>query len=103
MPPPRSYNHYIELESQEGAKGLGYSPLYHQSLAKLEEVKRYLVKNLAKGFIEPSQAPFTLPILFVKKANGSLRFCIDFRKLNNLTKKDRYLLPLINETLARLL
>ena len=41
-------------------------------------------------------------MLFVKKANGSLRFCVDFRKLNALTYKDRYPLPLIDETLARL-
>ena len=50
----------------------------------------------------PSQAPFVSPVLFVKKLNGGLRFCIDFRKINNLTRKDRYPLPLINETLARL-
>ena len=41
-------------------------------------------------------------MLFVKKANGSLRFCVDFRRLNNLTCKDRYLLPLIDKTIARL-
>ena len=67
---------------------------------ELEEVKRYLTDNLSKGFIEPSQAPFVSPILFVKKANSSLRFCIDFRKLNDLTYKDCYLLPLINKMLV---
>jgi len=41
-------------------------------------------------------------VLFVKKANGLLRFCVDFRKLNNLTCKDRYPLPLIDKTIARL-
>jgi transposase InsO family protein len=61
-----------------------------------------LVENLDKGFIDSSKAPFAAPVLFVKKANGSLRFCIDYRKLNNLTRKDRYPLPLIDETLARL-
>jgi hypothetical protein len=70
--------------------------------AELETVKQYLVDNLNKGFIEPSQAPFAAPVLFVKKANGSLRFCIDFRKLNQITRKDRYPLPLIDETLARI-
>jgi len=70
-------------------------------LAKeLEVVKKYLTKNLDKGFINPSQAPFVAPILFVKKPDGSLRFCINYRKLNLLIKKDRYLLPLIDETLA---
>ena len=103
MPLLRPYNYYIKLETKAGARGLGFSPLYYQSLVELEEVKQYLVENLAKGFIKASQVPFTLLILFVKKANGSLRFCINFRKLNNLTKKDRYPLPLIDETLARLL
>jgi hypothetical protein len=41
-------------------------------------------------------------VLFVKKANSSLQFCVDFRKLNNLTYKDRYPLPLIDKTIARL-
>lgn len=59
-------------------------------------------ENLKKGFIEDSSAPFASPILFVKKHDGSLRFCIDFRKLNNITRKDRYPLPLIDETLSRL-
>jgi hypothetical protein len=69
---------------------------------ELEVVKKYLVDNLDKGFIEPSQALFAAPILFVKKADGSLHFYIDFRKLNLLTKKDRYPLPLIDETLAQI-
>jgi hypothetical protein len=42
------------------------------------------------------------PVLFVKKLSGTLRFCIDYYKLNDLTHKDRYSLPLISETLARL-
>ena len=61
-----------------------------------------MIENLHKGFIEASQAPFAAPILFVKKHDGSLRFCIDYRKLNSLTRKDQYPLPLIEETLARL-
>ena len=55
-----------------------------------------------KGFIVPSNSPFASPVLFVAKPNGSLRFCIDFRKLNSITKKDQHPLPLIDETLARL-
>jgi hypothetical protein len=98
LPPHRPYDHNIELE---GENTLGYSPLYHMTATELETVKQYLVDNLNKGFIEPSQAPFAAPVLFVKKANGSLRFCIDFRKLNQITRKDRYPLPLIDETLAR--
>ena len=99
LPPHRIYDHKIQLEANNS---LGYSPLYQQSTAELKATKQYLVDNLDKGFISPSQAPFASPILFVKKANGSLRFCIDYRKLNAFTRKDRYPLPLIDETLARL-
>lgn len=102
LPPHRSYDHKIQLEGQASEHDLGFSPLYHQSTAELEEVKKYLVENLDKGFIAPSQAPFASPVLFVKKADGRLRFCIDFCKLNNMTRKDRYPLPLIDETLSRL-
>ena len=97
LPPSRLYDHKISLEKEHD---LGFSPLYKMTTAELETVKKYLVNNLEKGFIAPSQAPFAAPILFVKKANGSLRFCIDFRKLNQITRKDQYPLPLIDETLA---
>lgn len=101
LPPHRPYDHKIEL-GDSGASKLKYSPLYRMSTEELEVVKAYITDNLAKGFIEPSQAPFAAPVLFVKKPNGSLRFCIDFRVLNSLTRKDRYPLPLIDETLARI-
>jgi hypothetical protein len=68
--------------------------------AELKTVKEYLINNLDKGFIKASQALYTAPVLFVKKPDRSLRFCIDFWKLNQITYKDCYLLPLINETLA---
>src|SRR5436189_1437527 len=72
------------------------------STAELRAVKQYLLDNLSKGFISPSQAPYASPVLFVRKADGSLRFCIDFQKLNVITCRDQYPLPLIDETLARL-
>ena len=57
-------------------------------LAKeLEAVKKYLVKNLDKVFIKLSQALFTTLVFFVKKPDSSLRFCIDYKKLNLLTKR----------------
>ena len=72
------------------------------SLEELKAMKEYLLDNLDKGFIKSSQAPFTALVLFIKKLNGSLQFCINYRKLNLITRKDRYLLPLINETLAKI-
>ena len=70
------------------------------STEELKVVKKYLINNLDKGFIELSQASFIALVLFVKKPDGSLRFCIDFKKLNLLIKKDQYLLSLINKTLT---
>ena len=102
LPPHRSYDHKIQIDNPEKLGSLGYSPLYHQSTQELQEIKRFLEENLARDFIVPSQAPHASPTLFVKKPNGGLRFCIDFRKLNNLTRKDRYPIPLIEETLDRL-
>ena len=55
---------------------------------ELWAIKQYLIKNLYKGFIKASQAPFTALILFIKKYNGSLQFYINYYKLNSLTYKD---------------
>jgi hypothetical protein len=57
---------------------------------------------LDKGFIRVSSSPTLALVLFVKKLSRGLRFCIDYRGLNRLTKKDRYLLPLIYETLRNI-
>jgi hypothetical protein len=76
--------------------------LYRISDEELRLVKEYLDENLKKKFIVASQAPFQSPVLFVHKPGGGLRFCVDYWKLNALTKKDQYLLPLIKETLAQI-
>ena len=65
-------------------------------------MREYLLENLRKGFIRSLESLFLLPVLFVKKKVGSLRFYIDYRNLNELTKKDRYPFPLITKTLVRL-
>ena len=69
---------------------------------QLSETKRYIVDNLYKGFIEPSGVLYSALILFAKKADGSLRLCVDYRKLNALLKKDPYPIPLIDEIIARI-
>jgi len=102
LPPRRFYDHKIQIDDPKGIDTLGYSPLRHQSTEELLQIKSFLEENLQRGFIEASQAPYSSPTLFVKKPNGGLRFCIDYRKLNELTRKDRYPIPLIDETLARL-
>ena len=72
------------------------------SYKELRLVKEYLDKNMRKNFIVASQAPFASPVLFVRKPGGGLRFCVDYWKLNAITKKDRYPLPLIKETLTQI-
>ena len=67
-----------------------------------ETLKTYIEANLASGFIKPSESPAGAPILFVQKKDDSLRLCVDYRGLNNLTIKNRYPLPLIGELLNRL-
>ena len=72
------------------------------SSKELELCKKYINDNLSKGFITVSMAPYQSPVLFVQKPGGGLRFCVDYQRLNALTKKDRYPLPLIDETLAQI-
>ncbi len=69
---------------------------------KLQKIKNYLIKHLNKDFISSSSASYASLILFIEKKNNSLRFCINYRKLNALIKRDRYLLLLIDEILAHI-
>ncbi len=91
------YDHKIELIDE---KRSSWSHLYHMSDYKLQKMKNYLIKHLNKDFISSSLASYASFILFVEKKDDSLRFCINYRKLNTLIKRNRYLLSLINETLA---
>ena len=70
---------------------------------KLQKVKEYLNENLSKGFITLSKAAYSSPVLFALKSNGDLRFCVDYWKLNALTKWNRYPLPLIEEVIGKIL
>jgi len=100
LPQSRSIDHKIRFDRPKPL--IKTAHLYKMSTQELEKMREYLVENLKKGFIRPSDSAYSSPVLFVKKKDGSLRFCIDYRQLNTLTKKDRYPLPLISETLDRL-
>ena len=67
---------------------------------KLQKMKKYLEKNLKKEFISSSSTLYTLSVLFVVKSNKSLRFYVNYCKLNIVTKRNQYLISLIKETLA---
>ncbi len=62
-------------------------------------LRKTLTELLDKGFIRVSSSPAAALVLFVRKPSGGLRFCVDYRALNSITRKDRYPLPLIYETL----
>jgi hypothetical protein len=72
------------------------------ALSKLKELKEQLQDLLDKGFIRPSSSPWGVPVLFVKKKDGSMQMCIDYRELNKVTIKNRYPLPRIDDLLDQL-
>jgi hypothetical protein len=85
LPPYRNYDHNIRL--QEG-KTPPFGLLYPMFRNELIALKEWLKKNLRKGFIRPSSLPAASSVLFVKKADEGLRFCVDYRGLNNIFVKD---------------
>ena len=76
--------------------------MYSMSDSELQEVRKWIEENLSKGFIKASSSSCASPILFVKKKDGSLRLCVDYRALNDITIKDGYPLPWIEETLNQI-
>ena len=69
---------------------------------EMQELKIQLEKLLEKRYVDPSASPWGAPVLFVKKKDGSLRLCIDYRELNKVTIKNKYLLPRIDDLLDQL-
>ena len=85
LPPARKVDHAIKLEP--GAEP-AWRPTYRMSPLEQQEVKKQLDDLLAKGWIQPSVSPYGAPILFVRKKEGSLRMCVDYRALNKQTIKN---------------
>jgi transposase InsO family protein/predicted aspartyl protease len=71
-------------------------------MAKKEEAEQEIQRMLETGVIEPSKSPWAAPIVLVRKKDGSVRFCIDYRRLNDITRKDSYPLPRIDDSLDAL-
>jgi len=112
---PKEYHKYSSVFSQKNAEKLPkhrpgldcaiellpgaelhQGPIYPLNPRQMEEADRYISENLAKGFIRPSKSPTAYPVLFQAKKDGTLRFCVDYRKLNAVTVRDSYPLPLYN-------
>jgi hypothetical protein len=99
LPPHRPYDHKIELE--EG-KQPPTGRVYNMSQVELKALKEYLDDMLGKGFIRASNSPAGAPVVFAKKKDGSLRLCVDYRGLNQITRKNRYPIPLIGTLIDQL-
>uniref|UniRef100_A0A0G4F132 Reverse transcriptase domain-containing protein n=1 Tax=Chromera velia CCMP2878 TaxID=1169474 RepID=A0A0G4F132_9ALVE len=99
LPPYRKIECEIKLEA-------GHSPPvrapYRLSYGQLDELRRQLDSYLKKGHIRPLTSPYTAPVLFVQKADGTQRMCIDFTGLNKITVRNKFLIPHPEELLSRL-
>ena len=89
----------IEFKEGQEPRNTGLRPM---SPMELEELRKYLEENLGKGWIRRSKSPVSASIIFARKKDGSIRVCIDYRNLNQVTVKNRYPLPLILELTDRL-
>ena len=98
LPPSREWDFTVDLTTDTPPQ----ERTYRMSPAELAEVRRQLEELLAKGWIRPSTSAYGAPILFARKKDGTLRMCVDYRKLNDLTKKNRTPLPRIDELLDSL-
>ncbi len=99
LPPHRPYDCAIDLVP-------GMSPpkgrLYSLSVPEREAMEKYISDSLTAGFIRPSSSPAGAGFFFVAKKDGSLRPCIDYRGVNNITVKNTYPLPLMSSAFERL-
>ncbi|KAL0311461.1 UNVERIFIED_CONTAM: Transposon Ty3-G Gag-Pol polyprotein [Sesamum angustifolium] len=89
------------IETLPGVAPISIAP-YRMAPVELQELKKQLEELLEKGFIRPSTSPWGAPVLFVKKKDGSMRLCVDYRQLNRVTVKNKYPLPRIDDLLDQL-
>ncbi len=95
----RSYNHKIEFTNDVTSSKCR---AYWMSLYKLQKIKEYLNENLSKSFITSSKISYFSLVLFTLKINDDLCFCVDYRKLNVIIKRNRYSLLLIDEMIDKI-
>ncbi|MBW0521019.1 hypothetical protein O181_060734 [Austropuccinia psidii MF-1] len=96
LPPHCSCDHHIELEGLLPPVGAVYSLSKNES----ETLWAYISENVDNGFIRPSSSSTGAPVLFVNEKDGGLRLCVDYHKLNAVTRKNRYPVPPMNQLLT---
>jgi hypothetical protein len=94
MPPDRDIEFLIELLL--GTPPISKTP-YRMPVNELVELKKHIAELQAKGFIRPSASPWGAPMLFVEKKDGTQQMCVDYRLLNEVTMKNKYPLPWIED------
>ena len=99
MPPHREIE--LAIYVVQGATLASITP-YRMAPVELKELKLQLQELLEKGFIRPSVSPWGGPVLFVKKKDGTLRLCVDYRQLNKMTVKNKYSLSKIDDLFDQL-
>ncbi|KAA0035808.1 DNA/RNA polymerases superfamily protein [Cucumis melo var. makuwa] len=99
LPPDREIEFTIEL--LPGTAPISQAP-YRMASSELKELKMQLQELVDKGYIRPSVSPWGAPVLFVKKKDGTLRLCIDYRQLNKVTIRNKYPLPRIDDLFDQL-
>ena len=99
LPPPDRLRHPIDLTPNHK---IPPRKLYRQSENELRETKRQIYEYLDAGHIRPSSSSFGAPVLLVKKKDGSMRMCIDYRRLNDITVKNNFPIPCIDDLYDRL-
>nr|CAD1830168.1 unnamed protein product [Ananas comosus var. bracteatus] len=99
IPPDREIEFVVDLVP--GTTPISKAP-YRMAPAELKELRAQLPDLLDKGFVRPSVSPWGAPVLFVKKKDGSLRLCVDYRELNKVTIKNKYPLPRIDDLFDQL-
>ncbi|MBW0551990.1 hypothetical protein O181_091705 [Austropuccinia psidii MF-1] len=95
LPPHRTCDHHIELERSLPPVGVIYSSSNQES----DTLRPYISENVEKGFIWTSFSSRGAPVLFVKKKDGGLHLCVEYHKLNAVTRKNKYPVPPINQLL----
>jgi hypothetical protein len=99
LPPARPYDHRIHLLPDTAPVAIRS---YRYAQLQKDELERQCEAMLAQGIIRPSTSPFSAPVLLVRKADRSWRFCIDYRALNARTSKDNFPIPMVDELLDEL-
>lgn len=99
LPPRRDCDHHIHL--LPGTAPVAVRPYRYPQLQK-DELEAQCMGMLEQGIIRPSTSPFSAPVLLVKKSDGSWRFCVDYRALNNHTVKDKFPILVVEELLDEL-